>query len=205
MLACEWIRPVERKGCKRSAPIPSGRRTHELASVLLAAARLRDGDSVAASVTALGTVRFSPKLMAMATAVALDIAVATQTTDQAAVDEATSLLASGTVAPLDAARLWNALSAMHTQRGEVRAARDAASECQRVADALAASIPDSASQMMLLRESLLRPVSELATNTGLNPHHGLPTSADAAFNAVVPAVAGIATLFQRLPPTFLTP
>ena len=133
---------------------PAWQENTEFARVLLAAARLHDGDPAAAR-QALAAVHFSPRLMATAAAVALDIAVATETTDQAAIEEAESLLATGTIAPLEAARLWHALSAAYAQRGETRAARDAASAYQRLADALAASVTDATPEMVMLRNALL--------------------------------------------------
>ena len=126
----------------------------EFAQVLLAATRLHDGDAAAAG-QALAAVRFSPRLMALAAAVALDIAVATQTPDQAVIDEAASLLASDTVAPLEAARLWHALSAVYAQCGDTRAAHDAALASQRVADALTASVAGTAPEVATLRKALL--------------------------------------------------
>jgi len=134
---------------------PDWQENTEFANVLRAAARLHVGDPAAAR-QALAAVRFSPRLMAMAAAVALDTAVATQTTDQAAVDEVASLLATGGLAPLEAARLWHALSAAYAQRGETRAAQDAASECQRLADALVSSVPaTTAAELATLRKAIL--------------------------------------------------
>lgn len=133
---------------------PDWQENTEFANVLLAAARLQVGDPAAAR-QALAAVRFSPRLMAMAAAVALDTAVATQTTDQAAVDEVASLLATGGLAPLEAARLWHAVSAAYAQRGETRAAQDAASECQRLADALVSSVPATAAELATLRKAIL--------------------------------------------------
>lgn len=136
------------------SPDPDWQENHEFARAMLAAARLADGDPHIAR-DALAEIRFSPRLMAIAAQIRLDIGVAMQTIDADHVDDAARLLATHTVPPLRAVRLWRALADAYALSGEAALSQQADFECRRLADSLTASIPATPA-FAALRQSLNR-------------------------------------------------
>ena len=136
---------------------PDWQENAEFAQVTQRLALAASGDVQAALAVACSP-RFSPRLQAMATEAALEIHAtdplhATADADEVA-NTARTQLADGRLSPLEAARLWRSLARFHQRRGATARAAEARSACQRLIDALLATLPGEDASTARLRTAL---------------------------------------------------